>query len=148
MGVDGIDVERAAMLLAMSRSLAEEEHVKRQLSEVKGLRMAVTEVGGYVDQIQRKMGNNLLGSALESRVIERKSSQVHALLHALLEAKRGVMMDVPSNASLALKISVVAKDDWLAVAIFGQSAMHVLTNHRRAGLGVMHFPRNDPLARE
>ncbi|MBT9133689.1 MAG: hypothetical protein DDT38_00412 [Firmicutes bacterium] len=148
MGVDGIDVERAAMLLAMSRSLAEEEHVKRQLSEVKGLRMAVTEVGGYVDQIQRKMGNNLLGSALESRVIERKSSQVHALLHALLEAKRGVMMDVPSNASLALKISVVAKDDWLAVAIFGQSAMHVLTNHRRAGLGVMHFPRNDPLVRE
>ncbi|MBT9176308.1 MAG: hypothetical protein DDT20_00621 [Firmicutes bacterium] len=132
------------MLLAMSRSLAEEEHVKRQLSEVKGLRMAVTKAGGYVDQIQRKISHNLSGSALESIVIERKSSQVHALLHALLEAKRGVMMDVPSNASLALKISVVVKDDWLAVAIFGQSAMHVLTNHRRAGLGVMHFPAHEP----
>ncbi|MDP3488349.1 MAG: HutP family protein [Bacillota bacterium] len=139
--LEDIDVERAAMLLAMSRSMAEEDHIKRSLLLVPGLRLAVSEVGGNSDQIQKKVNLTLLGTAIDKGVISRHPGQVHALLHAILEAKRGVMMDVPTDASLALKLAVVVKGEWLAVAIFGQSAMHVLTNHRRAGLGVMHFPK-------
>lgn len=40
---------------------------------------------------------------------------------------------------LALKIAVVRDDGWLAVALFGKSALHYMTNHERAGLGVMHI---------
>ncbi|KAF0193541.1 MAG: hut operon positive regulatory protein [Bacillota bacterium] len=139
--LEDIDAERAAMLLAMSRSMAEEDHIKKSLLLVPGLRLAVSEAGGNSGQIQKKVNLNLLGTAIEKGVISRHPSQVHALLHAILEAKRGVMMDVPTDASLALKLVVVVRHEWLAVAIFGQSAMHVLTNHWRAGLGVMHFPK-------
>ena len=39
----------------------------------------------------------------------------------------------------ALKIAVVRGSGWLAVALFGKSALHYMTNHERAGLGVMHI---------
>jgi hut operon positive regulator len=47
-------------------------------------------------------------------------------------------LEVERN-SLALKIGIAARDEWLAVAISGRSALHVVTNHWRAGLGVMHL---------
>ncbi|MBC7332712.1 MAG: HutP family protein, partial [Synergistetes bacterium] len=46
---------------------------------------------------------------------------------------------VPLSNSLLLKVAVVSDGRWIAVCMFGESAFHVLTNHRRIGLGVMHL---------
>jgi len=50
-----------------------------------------------------------------------------------------MMVNASSSTSIAVKIAIVRNDNWVAVAIFGQSAIHPLTNHLRAGLGVMHI---------
>ena len=105
----------AAMLLALTRTLKDEETAKRALTEV-GHKFVVTEVGGKTSY-----------------------DDIHALIHATEEAKKGILVSVSSSASLALKIAVVRDDGWLAVALFGKSALHYMTNHERAGLGVMHI---------
>ena len=61
------------------------------------------------------------------------------MLHAAEEAKQGMLFSMVSSSSLALKIAVVRDDTWIAVAIFGKSAVHYMTNHDRAGLGIMHI---------
>lgn len=53
--------------------------------------------------------------------------------------KKGILVSVNTSVSLALKIAVVRDEHWIAVALFGKSALHYMTNHERAGLGVMHI---------
>ena len=119
----------AAMLLALTRTLKDEETAKRALTEV-GHKFVVTEVGG---------NRAVIGASLNSGIIEKTANDIHALIHATEEAKKGILVSVSSSASLALKIAVVRDDGWLAVALFGKSALHYMTNHERAGLGVMHI---------
>lgn len=135
---DGIDPERAAMLLALTRSREEEEKVKSMLAEMAGMRFAVTEIGGVSDSLRSKIAPRVIGACLKQGVIGNTSSQIHALLHAILEASRGIFLEMPMSSSMSLKIAVVRHKKWIAAAIFGDSALHMLTNHRRAGLGVMH----------
>ena len=61
------------------------------------------------------------------------------LQHATMEAKQGILVNVSTSANIAIKIAIVRKDRWVAVAMFGESAVHHLTNHSRAGLGIMHI---------
>ncbi|NPV69431.1 MAG: HutP family protein [Firmicutes bacterium] len=135
----GIDAERAAMLLALTRTREEEDEVKRILSKVRGLKFAVTELGGMSDALRSKIGPQVVGACLSQEVIRKRSSDTHALLHALIEAERGLLTDAPMSASMSMKIAVVRQGSWIVCAIFGHSAFHVLTNHRRAGLGAMHL---------
>jgi hut operon positive regulator len=130
----------AAMLLALTRTLADEETVKSLLSS-QGYKIVVTEVGGNsaLSEFQSKVTKAVLGAALNSGLIAKTPANCHALLHATDEAKRGVMVNVASSASIAVKIAIVRDEDWIAVALFGESALHPLTNHERAGLGVMHL---------
>ena len=122
----------AAMLLALTRTLKDEETAKRALTEV-GHKFVVTEVGGKTSY------DDLIGASLNSGIIEKTANDIHALIHATEEAKKGILVSVSSSASLALKIAVVRDDGWLAVALFGKSALYYMTNHERAGLGVMHI---------
>lgn len=134
----------AAMLLALTRTLKDEETAKRALTEV-GHKFVVTEVGGKTsyDDFHEKVNRAVIGASLNSGIIEKTANDIHALIHALIhameEAKKGILVSVSSSASLALKIAVVRDDGWLAVALFGKSALHYMTNHERAGLGVMHI---------
>ena len=130
----------AAMLLAMTRSLKEEEVVKQAVSVVKH-KFVVTEVGGKTsyDDFHEKINRAVIGACLNSEVIEKTANDIHALIHATEEAKKGILVSVSSSASLALKIASVRDNGWIAVAIFGKSALHYMTNHDRAGLGVMHI---------
>lgn len=134
---DKLDVERASMYLALARSQEEEEELKEVLRN-HGFRVAVFEIGGLADELRQKMVGKLIGAALNNGVIRKSPDEVHALMHATVEAERGLLLDVHRTTSLALKVVAVRRDLWLAVAMFGESAIHVLTNHRRAGLGVMH----------
>ena len=113
---------------------------KKMLSEA-GYRFVVTEVGGTSDRsdFQLKTTKAVIGAALNSGLISKSPTNYHALLHATEEAKRGILVNAASNVSLAVKIAVVRDARWIAVALFGESALHPLTNHERAGLGVMHL---------
>lgn len=130
----------AAMLLALTRTLKDEETAKRALTEA-GHKFVVTEVGGKTscDDFHEKVNRAVIGASLNSGIIEKTANDIHALIHATEEAKKGILVSVSSSASLALKIAVVRGSGWLAVALFGKSALHYMTNHERADLGVMHI---------
>ena len=129
----------AAMLLAMTRTIKAEEDVKTLLRDQK-LKYVVTEIGGKTrGEFQDKVTRSLIGACLNGGLISKTAKQVHALLHAAEEAKKGIVVNVSSSASLALKIAIVRDENWIAVAMFGDSALHPITNHERAGLGVMHL---------
>lgn len=130
----------AAMMLALTRSIHDEEVVKEAISEA-GYKFVVTEVGGKstVDDFQVKVNRAVIGAGLNGNVIEKLPREIHALVHATEEAQRGILINVSSSASLALKIAIVREEHWISVAMFGKSALHYMTNHDRAGLGVMHI---------
>lgn len=132
-------VATAAMLLALTRTMDDEEHAKRMLADEE-YQFVVTEVGGKssLAEFQEKTTKAVIGAALNSGLITKSATNFHALLHAADEAKRGILVNVAST-SLAVKIAIVRDRSWIAVALFGESALHPLTNHERAGLGVMHL---------
>lgn len=134
------DVGSAAMALSLTNSISDENQVKQFLLENAYL-CAVTEVGGNTSQetFQEKTTKAVIGAALNNNIVEKESYQIHAILHATMEAKQGILVNVSTSANIAIKIAIVRKERWVAVAMFGESAVHHLTNHERAGLGIMHI---------
>ncbi len=72
-------------------------------------------------------------------MITKEPRKIHALVHATLEASNSIFIHSNSNASFALKIGLTTNFEWLAVAIFGRSSLHPLSEHCRVGLGFMHI---------
>lgn len=130
----------AAMLLALTQTIYDEENVK-QIVAKNGFKAVVTEVGGRTsfDDFNEKINRAVIGASLNSGVIQKTTNDIHALIHATEEAKKGILVSVSTSANLAMKIAVARDDTWIAVALFGKSALHYMTNHDRAGLGVMHI---------
>ena len=131
----------AAMLLALTQTIYDEEKVK-QIVAKNGFKAVVTEVGGrtsFDDFFNEKINRAVIGASLNSGIIQKTTNDIHALIHATEEAKKGILVSVSTSANLAMKIAVARDDTWIAVALFGKSALHYMTNHDRAGLGVMHI---------
>lgn len=130
----------AAMLLALTQTIYDEEKVK-QIVAKNGFKAVVTEVGGRTsfDDFNEKINRAVIGASLNSGIIQKTTNDIHALIHATEEAKKGILVSVSTSANLAMKIAVARDDTWIAVALFGKSALHYMTNHDRAGLGVMHI---------
>lgn len=130
----------AAMLLSLTQTLYDEERVK-QLVAKNGLKAVVTEVGGKTNfyDFNERINRAVIGACLNSGIIEKTSNDIHAVIHAVEEAKRGLLVSVSTSASLAMKIAIARDEHWIAVALFGKSALHYMTNHERAGLGIMHI---------
>lgn len=128
----------AAMMLALTQTIYDEELAKKLVAK-KGLKAVVTEVGGKTSfyDFNERINRAVIGACLNSGLIEKKSNDIHAVIHATEEAKRG--LSVSTSSSLAMKIAIVRNEHWIAVALFGKSALHYMTNHERAGLGVMHI---------
>lgn len=137
-------VGMAAMLLALTRTMQDEDAVKKKLAS-QGFRFVVTEVGGTSanSDFQTKTTKAVIGACMNTGLIAKTPTNYHALLHATDEAKRGIMVNVASSTSVAVKIAVVRDKSWVAVALFGESALHPLTNHDRAGLGLMHLGQDE-----
>ncbi|MBC7332696.1 MAG: hypothetical protein H5T91_09805, partial [Synergistetes bacterium] len=109
-GIDfsqSIDVERGAILLAISRSREEESFIKELLSGL-GFKACVFEIGGINDELRPRLGIQTVTTCLKHGVIRQVKSDVHAVIHAVLEAERGLLMDVPLSNSLLLKVAVVS----------------------------------------
>lgn len=133
------DIGYRAMRLAITRTIAEENEMKSKLQSDLW-KVVVTEVGGRSSKdFQEKINRAVMGASLNSGVIEKQSHEIHALLHACEEAKRGVFINVASDTDLALKVAIVRRKHWIAVAIFGNSAIHPMSSHERCGLGVMNI---------
>lgn len=130
----------AEMLLALTQTIYDEEKVK-QIVAKNGFKAVVTEVGGRTsfDDFNEKINRAVIGASLNSGIIQKTTNDIHALIHATEEAKKGILVSVSTSANLAMKIAVARDDTWIAVALFGKSALHYMTNHDRAGLGVMHI---------
>ncbi|MBP3751448.1 MAG: hut operon positive regulator HutP, partial [Pyramidobacter sp.] len=79
------DVAKAALYLAMSDDISEERRIKETLLNC-GWRSVATEVGGISGDLSMKVSRALVGAALNSGVVRKSTSEMHALLHAAQEA--------------------------------------------------------------
>lgn len=133
-------VGTAAMLLALTQTIYDEDQAKQMVAK-NGFKAVVTEVGGKTDfnEFNEKINRAVIGAALNAGIIQKSTKDIHAIIHATEEAKKGLLVSVNASASLALKVSVVRDSTWIAVALFGKSALHYMTNHDRAGFGIMHL---------
>ena len=129
-----------AMRLALTRSIHEENELKKEYADNPNLQFVVTEVGGNTKKdFQEKVTRSVLGAALNAGLITKRPNEVHALFHATEEAKRGAIVNTSSDAHLAMKVAIVRTKFWIAVAFFGDSAIHPITSHERCGLGIMNI---------
>lgn len=131
-------IGKYAMLLALTSSKSEEDSFKKRLAD-EGFICAVTGAGGNVLEMKQKIISSVIGACLNNNVISKQPEEIHALMHACLEAKEGMLLGAPNSSNLAVKIAIVRYERWLAVAIYGHFAMHAVTNHETAGLGIMHL---------
>ncbi len=127
------------MTLAMTEDREEEEKVKKWLAS-KGYKKAVaTEISGLLVEFKQNAMKNTVTAALQTGIIDNKPYRIHAICHAVLEAVQGVLPVNLGNPSMKIKTSIVSDGHWVAVGMYGHSALHILTNHERAGLGIMHL---------
>lgn len=135
---EDLSLGKVAILLAITGNRATESRSK-QFFNALGYHCVVTEVAGMGDELKKKIINATVGASLNLKIIEKIPREIHGLVHASLEACYGIKLDMPLNSSFYLKIAIVRKEGWIAVAIYGDSALHSLTNHSRIGLGLMHL---------
>ena len=135
-GVD--DVARAALLLAITKDSMMEAACKQHIEE-QGWRVVATEVGGLLSDLPHKIVRALVGASLNAGIIEKNSREMHALIHAANEAGDSFVSRGIVELSIGAKIAIVRNNNWLAVAIFGDCAAHVVAHHDCCGLGVMHL---------
>lgn len=132
-------IGKAALILAMS-DREEEEDLKSQINrKTPHFRLAVTVVTGLTSELNNSFVKAIVGCSLQNNIVRKSGGQIHAVLHAALDALKGVVQQVPAEASLKLKVAIVADNDWVAVGIYGDSAFYPITNHERSSLGVMHL---------
>jgi len=129
---------RAALMLAMTEDREKEESMKERLLSV-GYKAVATEVSGPLSDFKQKLIKNSVSAALNAGVVDNSPQKLHAVVHATLEAVQSILIVSLANPSVKVKVSIVTDGLWLAVGMFGSTALHVLTNHERAGLGVMHL---------
>jgi len=128
-----------ALLLALTRSIKDETFLK-EVYKKQGVRFVVTEIGGKSDgNFQDKINRAVIGAGLNEGIVSKTPHDIHAVLHAAEEAKRGILVNTTSSTNIAIKIAIVRDEEWVAVAMFGESSIHPITSHERCGLGVMHI---------
>ncbi len=131
-------IGKLAMLAAMT-SREEEETLKALVAEKHtNIKLAVTFIYGKRNKIMDTITKSAVGCALQNNIVRANGIDIHAVMHATLEAIGGITNHL-IDASLKLKMSIVSDGNWVAVALYGDSAIHPLTNHERAGLGIMNL---------
>lgn len=137
MNKSGNRIGKIAMMVAMSSD--EEERSFREALSTGPIKIAVTYVSGALSYVQKNFVKTLVGSALHGNVVQKSASQIHAVIHAGLEAMHGITPLVAGESQLKIKVAIVQDGKWLVVAAYGESAFHPETNHERMGFGIMHI---------
>ncbi|RUS68126.1 Hut operon positive regulatory protein [Saezia sanguinis] len=132
-------IGKLALVLAMSEGEEEEKRIKEFIHTIDHTTGAATFITGMSNKITASYAKIIVNTALSSGVIAKHPGQVHAVIHASLEALHA-MISLPSvSTSLKVKIGMVSNKKWVAIAAYGYSAFSVYTNHERCGLGMMHL---------
>lgn len=131
-------IGKTAIILALASGKDEELLLKNKYTE-EGYLCAVTATGAESSDLAKKINCAVIGACLNNNIIGKTPEEIHAVIHATMEAKTGILIAETSGASFAGKIAIVRQKKWIAVAIYGRSAAHVMTNHERIGLGIMHI---------
>jgi hut operon positive regulator len=134
----GLDRLGKVAVLAAITDEQEEAAIKAKVGSA-GYKLAITFVAGMSTDIKTSFVKSIIGCAVQNGIIQKTPGQIHAVVHAALDAFTGVLHAVPADASLKLKVAIVSNETWIAVAIYGDSAFYPLTNHERCALGVMHL---------
>ncbi len=130
--------DKAAVVLAMTPSRESETALRQHLTDM-GFLCAITEVSGKADDVRKKIFHNIVGAALNLSVVEKEPHFIHALVHASHEACLSINFDTWLNSNYLLKIAIVRKNHWLAIAFYGLVATHSVSNHNKLGLGTTHI---------
>jgi len=129
--------------IAIMTSLTNEDEEVAMKSYVKNnhpdIKLAVTFISGLSHEIKGTFIRSIVTCALQNNIILKEGTTIHALVHASIDAMTGIMHSTPAEGSLKLKVAVASDADWIAVAVYGDSAFYPLTNHERASLGMMHL---------
>lgn len=133
-------LERTALALALTETREKENELKKLMLS-QNVYCAVTELGGTYSALQPtgKLTHSVISAAINTGAIQKEPKAIHAVVHATLEASNGIFVHTNSNASYALKVGIASDQDWIAIAIFGRSSLHALSEHCRVGLGYMHL---------
>lgn len=132
-------IGKLALILAMSDTEAEETQVKAFINSIPEHRAAVTFITGMSDKISPSYIKAIVNTVLSTGILNKTSGQLHAVIHASLEAFNSMIVQPIVNSSLKMKVSIVVNKNWIAVSAYGYSAFSLYTNHERAGLGIMHL---------
>ncbi|OCG24274.1 hypothetical protein A9G11_04145 [Gilliamella sp. wkB108] len=132
-------IGKMAVLLAMSDTEEEEKALKQYINQLPTHRAAVTFITGISDKISHVYIKSIVNTALSTETVNKTSGQLHALIHAGLEALNAMVVQPTVDSSLKMKVSMVTNKNWVAVATYGYSAFSLYTNHERMGLGIMHL---------
>lgn len=131
-------IGKIAILAAIS-SREEEDRFKDLLADMPGIKVAVTFVAGLRSEVGKSFVKSVVNSALQANVVRKTSGGVHAVIHAAIDASQGLMLNSLAETSVKFKVAVASNGQWVAVAVYGESAFHPETNHERMGLGIMHL---------
>nr|WP_305144872.1 HutP family protein [Anaerotruncus sp. DFI.9.16] len=121
-------------MLAMTDTREDEEILKQVFAEY-GLRSVVTAATGSNTIIRPKLVNSIIGACLNSGLIEKKPTHVHPLVHAIQEASYSAKIETDVSQNCQLKIAVVRRDPWISIGIYGNIAIHEISNHKTVGSG-------------
>ena len=132
-------IGKLALFAAMTNREEEEKLKEKVQTEMPGYRLGVTFLSGSKTDVMKSASKAVVNCAVQNDVIRKSASSIHAVTHAMLEAIESIVGYIPSDTSLKLKVAIVSDNSWIAVAIYGDSAIHPITNHERAGLGIMHL---------
>ena len=90
------------MLLASTTTPDSENELKRELLQ-NGWRSVATEVGGLAGDLPQKITRALVGASLNAGVVEKTRNEMHALMHAAVEALEGFLTVGMLEASVGAK---------------------------------------------
>lgn len=131
-------VGKIAILLSVTDE-DEETLLKEFLAGRGDTRAAVTFIAGTAQKIKTTYTKSIISAAVARGVIKETPDQVHAVLHASIEAFEPMMSPMSLAKNLKAKVAIVADKRWVAVAAYGDSAFSSITNHERGGFGIMHL---------
>ena len=129
---------KVAVLAALSDE-EEEKKLKEEVNNGSDYRVACTLISGLSSEIKKNFVKSIVGCALQNGLIKKSGEEIHAVLHAALDAFNGISHLVPAEASMKMKIGIASDNKWIAVAMYGDSAFYPLTNHERCALSMMHL---------
>lgn len=131
-------IGKIAILLSMTDE-HEEVLIKEAVAKRDDVKAAVTFIAGTAQKINTTYTKSIINAAVAGGVIKKTPGQVHAVLHASLEAFQSMMPRTSISNNMKAKVAIVSDGKWVAVAAYGDSAFSSVTNHERGGFGIMHL---------